>query len=530
MGGDANGRGGQTAGETVIAGAEQRAALSETGGATGDTASVPTTSKTLSALPRLPDFAPAEGETYKLLGKGGMGSVFLAHQESLDRPVAIKTLSRELAEKPNFVERFRREARAMAKINHPNLVQCYAVSEHEGLNYLAMELIRGKSVQDWLDQLGKLTIADAVLITTVAAEALGHAHSKKMIHRDIKPDNILVTDDGEVKVADLGLAKAVDEDMSMTQSGHGLGTPHYMPPEQARNAKYVDHRTDIYALGCTLYHMLSGALPFAGESVVELVVNKEKGSYPELRSVNRDVPERLSLIVDKMMAKDADHRHASMTDVLKDLDNLKLSGTTLSFINSPSKVAPRRGGAATVAGGKTLVEKTKKPTAAKRRSSREDAKAVEAASGTGMSKQWFVRLPTPEGRLKLAKATTAQLVARIKAGKLDVAKVTIANSQNGPFLTLAQVPVFGEYLEKQATVKRAEAKSKGLAEEFAKIDKAYGRRKWWNLIAKYRDGTVGLLSLIVWLGIVAAVIWGIFYVIQTYGMQLGAAVEQKINS
>lgn len=508
--------GGQTAGETVLANAfkpssDGKVAGGETATPIGETtAARSSSSQTVATLPRLPDFAPTEADgSYRLLGKGGMGAVYLAHQESLDRPVAIKTLSRELAENPTFVERFRREARAMAKINHPNLVQCYAVGEHEGVNYLAMELMKGQSVQDWLEGKGKLSIGDAILVATVAADALGHAHSRKMIHRDIKPDNILVTNEGEIKVADLGLAKAIDEDMSMTQSGHGLGTPHYMPPEQARNAKYVDHRTDIYALGCTLYHMLSGALPFAGDSVVELVVNKEKGSYPSLRSVNKDVPERLSLIVDKMMAKDKDHRYASMADVLKDLDGLKLASQTLSFIDSPSKIAPRRGGPATVASaGQTMADK---PKAAAKKSSREDAESSAAASGTGMSKQWFVRLPSQGGEVKLAKATTAQLVARIKSGKLDVAKTTIANSQTGPFLTLAQVPVFQQYLQKEAVNRRAEAKSQNLAEEFKRLDKQYQRRKWWQLLAKFRDGTLGIVSLVIWLAVVAAIIFGAFW-------------------
>lgn len=490
----------QTAGETILVGKDgaETAPAKESGPASPAV-----------TLPRLPDFAPTSKDgSYQLLGKGGMGSVYLAHQESLDRDVAIKTLSRDIAENPNFVERFRREARAMAKINHPNLVQCYAVSEFEGVNFLAMELMKGRSVQDWLEALGKLPLTDAVLITLVAADALGHAHSKKMIHRDIKPDNILVTEQGEIKVADLGLAKAVDDDMSMTQSGHGLGTPHYMPPEQARNAKYVDHRTDIYALGCTLYHMLSGALPFAGDSVVELVVNKEKGTYPPLQKVAKGVPERLSLIVDKMMAKDPNHRFASMAEVVQQLDALNLAGATLSFIDSPTKVAPRRGGPATVAGGNVTLADDKAKASAKKRTSREDAEASSAASGTGMAKQWFVRLPAAGGEVKLAKATTAQLVARIKAGKLDVAKTTIANQQTGPFLTLAQVPVFQEHLQKEAVNKRAEAQSQGLAAEFEKLAKQHERRKWWQLLAKFRDGTLGIVSLVIYLAVVAGLIFG----------------------
>ena len=186
----------------------------------------------------------------KKLGQGGMGEVFLANQVSLDRQVAIKILSREMAKKPGFVERFVREARAMARIDHPNAVKVYAADADKGLNYVAIEFIDGQSMQDWMDDKGKLSVGDAVHVVMCCADALAHAHEMNLIHRDIKPDNILVTKKGVVKVADFGLAKALDDgEMSMTQSGTGLGTPLYMPPEQARDAKIVDHRTDIYALG-----------------------------------------------------------------------------------------------------------------------------------------------------------------------------------------------------------------------------------------------------------------------------------------
>ena len=253
-------------------------------------------------MQRLGDF-----ELKKRLGKGGMGEVFLARQISLDRMVALKTLSKELAKKGDFVARFEREARSMAKIDHPNVVKIYAVDSFKGIHFAAIEYIDGKSVQNWLDHLGRLSIADAVYIAIVSAEALKHAHSQNMVHRDIKPDNILITQKGVVKVADFGLAKAMDEDVSMTQSGTGLGTPLYMAPEQARNAKHVDERVDIYALGATLYHLLTGKLPFMASTALELILAKEKGTYPTARSLRSEIPERLDLIIDKMMAKDANH-------------------------------------------------------------------------------------------------------------------------------------------------------------------------------------------------------------------------------
>ncbi|MEZ6045446.1 MAG: protein kinase [Planctomycetaceae bacterium] len=215
----------------------------------------------------------------KRLGKGGMGEVFLAQQVSLDRPVAIKTLSKELATKPDFVERFLREARSMARLHHPNVVQVYAADSSKGINFVAIEYIDGCSMQNWMDQLKRLSVGDALHVVLVCAQALKQAHDLNMIHRDIKPDNILITSKGIVKVADFGLAKAIDEDVSMTQSGTGLGTPLYMAPEQARNAKHVDLRTDIYALGCTLYYFLTGELPFKGKDTLELILAKRKGTF-----------------------------------------------------------------------------------------------------------------------------------------------------------------------------------------------------------------------------------------------------------
>jgi len=214
----------------------------------------------------------------KKLGQGGMGEVFLATQVSLDRDVALKVLSKELAKRPGFVERFLREARSMAKIDHPNAVRVYAAEAHRGLHFVAIEYVDGRSMQDWMNELGRLSVGDALHVVLRCADALKHAHELNLIHRDIKPDNILVTKKGVVKLSDFGLAKALDEeDMSLTQSGTGLGTPLYMAPEQARNAKTVDHRADIYALGVTLYYFLTGKHPFAGDTVVELIQNKERG-------------------------------------------------------------------------------------------------------------------------------------------------------------------------------------------------------------------------------------------------------------
>ena len=276
----------------------------------------------------------------KKLGEGGMGIVYLAQQVSLDRPVALKTLSRELSKREDFVKRFIREARSMARLDHPNVVRVYAVDSHKGIHYAAIEYIDGRSAQDWLNELGSFSVGDALNVVIAAATGLKAAHDQNMVHRDIKPDNILITRKGVTKVADFGLAKARDEDNSMTQSGAGLGTPLYMAPEQARSAKHVDQRSDIYALGATLYHMLTGKLPFLGETALELILAKEKGSFVPARTINPAIPERLSLVIEKMLAKEAKHRYKSCDEVLAELTSLNLANPVISFIDGAEPALP----------------------------------------------------------------------------------------------------------------------------------------------------------------------------------------------
>src|SRR5262245_50037597 len=192
------------------------------------------------------------------LGEGGMGAVYQAHQISLDRPAAVKVMAKHLASKPDLVERFYREARLMARLDHPNIVRSYGVGEAHGMYYLAMEFVDGGSVSFHLKRVGKFSVGDALHIILACARALAHAHEQTIIHRDIKPDNVLLSKAGVVKLADLGLAKALEEDLDLTRTGIGAGTPYYMAPEQAANAKQADVRSDIYSLGCMLYLFLTG--------------------------------------------------------------------------------------------------------------------------------------------------------------------------------------------------------------------------------------------------------------------------------
>ncbi len=443
------------------------------------------------------------------LGQGGMGTVYLAQQISLDRPCALKVMMKELAKKPGFMDRFIREARAMAKINHPNVVQCYGVFEEKGLNFVAMELMDGQSMQDWVDDLGKLPVADAVLVTVVVAEALQHAHDLNMVHRDIKPDNILVTKKGIIKVADLGLAKSTDEDMSMTQSGTGLGTPHYMPPEQARNAKHVDNRCDIYALGVTLYHYLTGKVPFAGESIVELITNKEKGAFQPAHRVNPQVPERLSLICDKAIAKDPKHRYQHMRDFVKDLESLGLAGETLSFINDPNRQVIRRGNSAPTVTNMRNTMANSAP-AARGLASTQATPADASKTMTGSDGTWFVKHTDAAGKPNIGKMSTTQVLQCIRNDRFNE-RTQVSSNAKGPFLPLTQVPSFDDDIRKMLVRQQSANKSRSLADEYKKIEKQYNRQKWWNLLTRFREGTLGLLGLVLYLGAIAGVIFAAWY-------------------
>lgn len=265
------------------------------------------------------------------LGAGAMGAVYLARQASADRDVALKVLAPELAARAPFLGRFRREAEAMATLQHPNIVTCHGVGEHAGFHYLAMEYVDGCGLDRVLDRLGGcLTPADALHIACACGRALAHAHGRGIVHRDLKPQNVMLTRYRVVKITDLGLAKPLDQDLSLTDTGVGMGTPLYMSPEQACNAKHADHRSDIYSLGVLLYQCLTGALPFTGESAMEVLRAKEQGVFRAARRLNPEVPPRLDLIVDKMMAKDVKYRYQSCAEVVADLEGLGLAAPVLS--------------------------------------------------------------------------------------------------------------------------------------------------------------------------------------------------------
>ena len=457
----------------------------------------------------------------KKLGQGGMGEVFLATQVSLDRDVALKVLSKELAKRPGFVERFLREARSMAKIDHPNAVRVYAAEAHRGLHFVAIEYIDGRGMQDWMDKLGRLSVGDALHVTLRCADALRHAHELNLIHRDIKPDNILVTKKGVVKLSDFGLAKALDdEDMALTQSGTGLGTPLYMAPEQARNAKNVDHRADIYALGVTLYYFLTGKLPFSGDTVVELIQNKEKGRFDRARRLNPEVPERLDLMIDKMIAKDPAYRYSSWDELISDLKSLHLDNPSLTFIEGAvetSRVRPTAPEATQVPGSAATALRAGPP-----RTSSKGAAEVEAKK---KQRQWFVKYTNVKGKMVVSKMTTSQVLRGIRAELLDP-KAQAKRPEDTEFMPLAYFEEFENAVSQRVAQLEAQARSMYMKNMYKKIDRAERFRRRWGWLIRLFQGTLGFFSLILYL----AIIGGIIYAGYLYLPDLVELIKQKLSS
>lgn len=257
-------------------------------------------------------------------GSGGMGTVYKARQLSMDRIVALKVLNERYSNNAEFVDRFIREARAAGKLNHPNVIHVHDISRANGRHYFSMEFIDGPSVRELLRQERRIEVNKALDIVLQAAKALEFAHENRIVHRDIKPDNLMLTKEGIVKIADLGIAKTFEEGTS-TPGKEGrvvLGTPHYMAPEQALG-KSIDHRVDIYSLGATFYHMITGATPFSGGTAQEILKAHVQTSLLPIQDLNKDIPDPVCFIIERMMAKLPEKRYQSMAQVIEDIERVQ---------------------------------------------------------------------------------------------------------------------------------------------------------------------------------------------------------------
>jgi len=274
------------------------------------------------------------------LGVGGMSEVYLAFQESLHRHVALKVMRADLVGSSDHEQRFLQEARAVASLIHPNIVQVYDVGKFESIHYIAQEYVPGSNLFSYVQRRGALPLAESLSILWQTAAALQKAASIGLVHRDIKPDNLLLTPDGEVKVADFGLARARGQSLNLTAVGVTLGSPLYMSPEQIQGLA-VDSRSDLYSLGATAYHMLTGRPPFSGETALALAMQHLQAEPPKLEQLRPDLPTELVAIVHRLMAKNADDRFASAAELsraLKGVVETSSSSQTNQIVPFPGLV------------------------------------------------------------------------------------------------------------------------------------------------------------------------------------------------
>jgi serine/threonine-protein kinase len=271
------------------------------------------------------------------LGEGGMGAVLKARHRRMDRVVAVKILPTAAMKTAGAVERFHREVKAAAKLMHSNIVTAFDAAEHQGMHYLAMEYVEGKDLATIVKDNGPMGVREAVECTLQAARGLQYAHEQGIVHRDIKPGNLLLDKKGTVKILDMGLARIAGPEAALggperlTTSGQVMGTCDYMAPEQAIDTHAADHRSDIYSLGCTLYRLLTGQPPYQGETLMMILLAHQQAPIPSLCEARPEVPEELDAVYQRMLAKQPEDRQQSMVEVVAELETVlaALTGQSL---------------------------------------------------------------------------------------------------------------------------------------------------------------------------------------------------------
>ncbi|PCJ58183.1 MAG: hypothetical protein COA79_14280 [Planctomycetota bacterium] len=256
-----------------------------------------------------------------LLGVGGMGKTYKALQLNMDRVVALKVLKSELAQDQNFISEFKNEAKSIAALNHPNIVQAYESGEYGGRHYLSMEFVDGESIRDRIDRDKAMPILECIEVVIDVLQALQHAHEHKIVHRDVTPGNILLSNKGDVKLTDYGLAKSIKEEMEGSDVSTTIkGSPFFISTDQIKKLKDLDIRVDIYGLGCTFYYMLTGKVPYDGKSIVEVAQGHLNKEIPNIQEILPDASDGLRKVITKMMAKDRSHRYKQPHDLMVELN------------------------------------------------------------------------------------------------------------------------------------------------------------------------------------------------------------------
>ena len=255
----------------------------------------------------------------KNIGEGGMANVYLAHDNILNRDVAVKVLRGDLAGDEKFVRRFQREAISASSLTHPNIVEMYDVGEDHGKYFIVMEHIEGRTLKSLIKRRGYLTVLETVDIMIQITSGIACAHDSYIIHRDLKPQNILVLEDGTAKITDFGIAMALNSN-ELTQTNSIMGSVHYLPPEQA-NGKLATVKSDIYSLGIMMFEMLIGKVPFKGDNAVEIAIKQIKEQIPSVREINNDIPQSIENIILKATAKNPKNRYDNVLEMKKDLED-----------------------------------------------------------------------------------------------------------------------------------------------------------------------------------------------------------------
>jgi len=329
------------------------------------------------------------------IAEGGMGTVYKGKHRDTGQIVAIKIVPEGMANNQTLLKRFEKEFRAASNLDHPNVVRALEYGVLGGRPYLVMEFVDGESLGQRIERDGRIPETEAVQIIALAAQGLHHAHKNGMIHRDIKPDNIMVTKDGQVKLADLGLVKEADNDINLTRTGRGLGTPHFMAPEQFRNAKNADVKCDIYSMGATLYQMVTGELPFRSLGPLDAWMKKINNELLPPRHVVPALSERIDWAILRAMSADPEKRPDSCREFVEDL-------TGQSTRKTP---APEADGA---------VQDT-----------------------------WFLQYQDETGETHMVKGSMEGIRRSLKEGLLgDAGNVVASRSKSGQFLPLRSHPEF----------------------------------------------------------------------------------------
>jgi serine/threonine protein kinase len=361
---------------------------------------------------------PQQIGMYDLISKiaeGGMGAVYKAKSRVTGQIVAIKIIPPDTAKNPILVRRFEQEFKAASLLDHPNVVKAIEYCGTGPSPFLVMEFVDGESLGQRVERDGRVAESLAVHFIAQVCDGLHRAHKQGLIHRDVKPDNILVTADGTAKLTDMGLVKDVEGEQNLTRTGRGLGTPHFMAPEQFRNAKNADVRCDIYSLGATLYMLVTGEVPFAKTSPLDCWMRKIKNDYPPPRQVNPRLSERIDWAIRRAMSAEPKERPASCREFVEDL-----TGQTA-----------RRGGGADSAPGLPPVPK---------------------------ADLWYLVYKGPNGEPLTVKGTTDSIRQNVKAGNLgDPAGVLVSRTKTGKFAPLRSTAEFRDLVVSPAAVTPAQA-------------------------------------------------------------------------